>query len=227
MSPTIFGDRLIGRLGAVPITFTMATSAATSLLLVSGCAALAQAVTRRPGGRMAAAGRLTFGFLHDLVEGAVGRPSPRLEVFAGSLFLFIAAAAIVGQLPGVPAPTSNLWATSALAALVFVAVPVAGIHARGLGGYFRAYLRPNPLFLPLHFITELSRTLALAMRLFGNMVSGHLVVALIVSLVGLLVPIPLMVLDLLIGVLQAYIFTILASVYIGAGIRIGEGGSHG
>jgi F-type H+-transporting ATPase subunit a len=201
----------------------MATSALTSLLLILVFAAAARAVARSPSGRLAAAGRLTFRFLHELVTEAAGRPSPGLEIFAGSLFLFIAGATVVGQLPGISAPTSNLAATSALAVLVFFAVPVAGVRARGALGYFKDYFRPNPLLFPLHVVSELSRTVALALRLFGNMMSGHLVVALMIALVGFLVPVPLMALDLLIGFLQAYIFTILACVYIGAAIRVGEG----
>jgi F-type H+-transporting ATPase subunit a len=222
MRPEVFGEPVLAWWGPVPITRTMVTSAVTSLLLIVLFGVVARAVRRRPEGRLAALGRLTFAFLGSLVRDAAGRPSPTLEVFAGSLFLFIAGTALLGQLPGVPAPTSNLPATSALAALVFLAVPVAGIRARGVGGYLRHYLRPNPLLFPLHVINELSRSVALALRLFGNMLSGHLVVSLIVALVGLFLPVPLMALDLLIGLLQAYIFTILACVYIGAAIRIGE-----
>jgi len=224
MRPEIFADRVLGWLGPVPITRTMLASAATSLLLVVLFGVLARAVVRHPSGRLAAAGRLTFGFLRDLVTAAVGGPSPGLEVFAGSLFLFISGAAVIGQLPAVPAPTANLPATSALAVLVFLAVPFAGVRSRGLLGYLKHYFQPNPILFPLHLISELSRTLALALRLFGNMMSGHLVVAVIVAIVGLLVPVPLMALDLLIGFLQAYIFTILACVYIGASLRVGEGG---
>jgi F-type H+-transporting ATPase subunit a len=223
MSPQIFTERVLVRLGPVPITVTMLSSAATTLMLVLAAALLARAVVRRPAGRLAAAGRLTHGFLADLVTGTVGHPTPVLEVFAGSLFLFICGASILGQLPGVAAPTSNLAATSALAVLVFLAVPVAGVRARGLSGYLGHYFRPNPLLFPLHLISEISRTLALALRLFGNMMSGHLVVALFVALAGLFVPVPLMALDLLIGFLQAYIFTVLACVYVGAAIRVGEG----
>lgn len=222
MRPEVFGEHVLAWWGPLPVTRTMVTSAVTSLLLIALLAALGHAVQRRPAGRLAAAGRLGAGFLGDLVREAAGRPSPRLEVFAGSLLAFIAGAALLGQLPGVSAPTANLAATSALAALVFLAVPVAGIRARGVLGYLRHYLRPNPLLFPLHVISELSRSIALALRLFGNMLSGHLVVSLVVALVGLLLPVPLMALDLLIGLLQAYIFTILACVYIGAAIRIGE-----
>jgi F-type H+-transporting ATPase subunit a len=222
VNPDIFADPVVTWLGPVPLTRTMITSSATSLLLLLAAAVLARAVIKRPEGRVAALGRLVFGFLRSLVQDAAGKPWPTLETYAGSLFLFIAGAAVVGQLPGVPSPMSNLAATSALAVLVFLAVPMAGIQSRGVGGYFKHYLQPNPLLFPLHIISELSRTLALALRLFGNMMSGHLVVALIVSLVGFFVPVPLMALDLLIGFLQAYIFTILACVYVGAAIRIGE-----
>lgn len=222
MNPEIFTERVLVWLGPVPITPTMVTSLATSLSLIVIFGGLARAVERHPESRFAALGRLTYGFLHDLVSEAVGHASPGLEIFAGSLFLFIAGAAVLGQLPAIAAPTGNLAAASALAVLVFFAVPVVGIRARGPLGYLKHYVSPNPLLFPLHVISELSRTLALALRLFGNMMSGHLVVALIVALVGFIVPVPLMALDLLIGFLQAYIFTILASVYIGAAIRVGE-----
>jgi F-type H+-transporting ATPase subunit a len=218
----IFVERVLGWLGPIPVTETMATSAATSGLVLAGGALLAWAVRRRPDGRLAAAGRLTYRFLRDLAAEAAGRPSPALEAFAGALFLFIAAAALVGQLPVIAAPTASLPAAGALAALVFLAVPLAGIRAQGLFGYLRHYFRPNPLLFPLHLLSELSRTVALTLRLFGNMMSGHLVVALLVALAGLFVPVPLMALDLLIGLLQAYIFSVLACVYVGAAIRVGE-----
>ncbi|MFO0749624.1 MAG: F0F1 ATP synthase subunit A [Myxococcota bacterium] len=210
MRPEVFADPVMVQLGPLPITWTMATTALATALAAATALALGRAATRRPDGRTAAAARLAHRFLATLVSDAAGRESPGLEVFAGGLFAFIASSTLIGQLPGLVAPTSNLGVTSALALLVFLAVPVAGIRARGAGGYFKEYLRPNPLLLPLHIVSELSRTLALALRLFGNMLSGHLVVALVLALTGLFVPIPLMALDLLIGLLQAYIFTILA-----------------
>lgn len=221
MRPEVFADPVLWWLGPWPVTRTMITSLVLSVVLVLVGAWLGAAVGRRPRGRAAAVGRLAFRFVADLVREAAGEPWPLLETFAGTLLLFIAAAAVVGQLPGVAAPTVNLGVSSALAVLVFLAVPLAGIRTKGLGGYLMHYLRPNPLLLPLHVVSELSRTVALALRLFGNMMSGHLVVALIVALAGFFVPVPLMALDLLIGLLQAYIFTILACVYVGAAVRVG------
>jgi F-type H+-transporting ATPase subunit a len=222
MTYELFKDAVIWELGPLPVTATMLSSAAVSVTTLAAGIASARAIERRPEGRPAAAARAAYRALADVVEQSAGRRSPALEAFAGTLFLFIAVAAILGQLPGVRAPTANVVATSALASLVFLAVPVAGIRARGVGGYLKHYLRPNPLLLPLHVISEFSRTIALALRLFGNMLSGHLVVEVLVALVGAVVPVPLMALDLLIGVLQAYIFTILACVYIGAAMRLGE-----
>jgi F-type H+-transporting ATPase subunit a len=219
----VFGEEVALRLGPVPVTDTMLTSALLSLLLLVLALWLRRAILREPDGTPAALALLTVEWLGRLVRDVAGRPEPRLVTLAGSLFLYIAACNLAGQLPGVRPPTASLATTSALAAIVFCAVPVAGIAARGLRGYLRGYLRPNPLLLPLHVLSELSRTLALSMRLFGNMMSGHLVVVLLVALTGFLVPMPLMALDVLIGILQAYLFAVLATVYVGAAIRAAEG----
>jgi len=222
MDVRIFGERVVFGLGSIPVTATMLTSLAISLLLVAGAAALARSVRRSPTGTPAALALITVEWLDRLVYDVTGRAEPWLVSLSGSLFLFIAACNLSGQLPGVHPPTGSLATTSALAAIVFLAVPVAGIRARGLRGYLLGYFRPNPLLAPLHVISELSRTLALAVRLFGNIMSGHLVVALLVALTGFLVPMPLMALDVLIGLLQAYIFAILATVYVGAALRATE-----
>ena len=218
----IFGETVVFWLGPIPVTTTMITSSVISLALVGAALALRAALSRSPAGMPAALALLTIEWLDRLVRDVAGRAEPALVILSGSLFLFIAACNLAGQLPGVRPPTASLAMTSALAIIVFLAVPVAGIRARGVRGYLLGYFRPNPLLLPLHVISELSRTLALSMRLFGNMMSGHLVVALLVALTGFLVPMPLMALDMLIGLLQAYIFAVLATVYVGAAIRTGE-----
>jgi F-type H+-transporting ATPase subunit a len=223
MTPaSVFGDPVIVRWGPVSITAATITAWAVSIAVVIVAALLGRAAGRRPGSLPAVVAELAVDFPERLVTQIVGRPVPWLSVFAGSLFYFLAACAVAGQLPRVRTPTSNLAITSALAGLVFLAVPLAGIRARGVRGYLRHYLRPSPLMFPLEVLSEISRTFALSIRLFGNMLSGYLIVALLVALVGAVVPTPLMALDLLIGLLQAYIFTVLSTVYIGAAIRAQE-----
>jgi F-type H+-transporting ATPase subunit a len=219
MESEIFGESVWAWLGPLPITGTMLTSLGVSAVLMLVAVALRVALRRHPNGTLAALALLTVGWLDDLVRQVADRDEPRLVTLCGSLFLFIAACNLSGQLPGVRAPTASLATTSALAIVVFFAVPVAGIRARGVRAYLLGYLRPNPLLAPLHVISELSRTLALSVRLFGNMMSGHLTVVLLVALTGFLVPMPLMALEVLIGMLQAYIFAVLAAVYVGAAIR--------
>jgi F-type H+-transporting ATPase subunit a len=222
MESEIFGESIALQVGPVPITVTMLTSAAVSLVLVAVAAAMRRELRRSPGGTVAAIAFLTVEWLEELVREVAGRADATLLNLAGGLFLFIAGCNLSGQLPGVRPPTASLATTSALAVVVFFAVPAAGIRAHGVRGYLLEYFRPNALLAPFHVISELSRTLALSVRLFGNMMSGHFVVVLLVALTGFLVPIPLMALDVLIGLLQAYIFTILAVVYIGAALRAAD-----
>ncbi|MEQ8787814.1 MAG: F0F1 ATP synthase subunit A [Pirellulaceae bacterium] len=218
----IFDSPVVFSLGAIPVTETMLTSTAVSTVLLLLALGLRQALARRPQSTPATVAILTVQSFDHLVADILGRPHTIVATLAGSLFVFIAACNLAGQLPGVHPATASLATTSALAVVVFLAVPIAGVAERGLWGYLRHYFRPNPLLMPLHLISEVSRTLALSMRLFGNIMSGHLVVALLVALTGLIVPVPLMALDVLIGLLQAYIFSILATVYIGAAIGAGE-----
>lgn len=218
----VFSDPVVFHAGPVAVTRTVVTSVAVSAALLAIAAYLRRSVRTRPNSLPAVVGFMGFEALEGLVTDIVGRPSPALTIFSGSLFLFIVASNLSGQLPGVHPPTANLVTTSALAVVVFFAAPAAGIHVRGARKYLGDYLKPNPLLLPLHVVSELSRTLALSVRLFGNIMSGHLIVALLVALTGLVAPMPLMALDLLIGLLQAYIFALLSTVYIGAAIRSGE-----
>jgi F-type H+-transporting ATPase subunit a len=219
---SVFGDPVVLWIGPVPITQATLTALAVSAALVVVSIVLRRAVRQRPDGVLATIAEIAVGFPERLVEDVVGHPVPRLSVFAGTLFYFLAGCSVAGQLPDVRTPTSNLAVTSALAVIVFLAVPAAGIRARGLRGYLKRYIRPSPVMLPFELLSEVSRTFALSVRLFGNMLSGYLIVALLVALVGVFVPTPLMALDLLIGVLQAYIFAVLSTVYIGAALRAQE-----
>lgn len=139
--------------------------------------------------------------------------------FLGTLVLFLAMAAVCTIIPGYQPPTGSLSTTVALALCVFVAVPLFGIEERGLGSYLKSYTQPTFIMLPFNIISEISRTLALAVRLFGNMMSGAMIIAILLSITPFIFPIIMTALGLLTGMVQAYIFFILATVYIAAATR--------
>jgi len=139
--------------------------------------------------------------------------------FLGSLFLFIVISALGTLIPGFEPPTGSLSSTAALALCVFVAVPVFGIQEQGLARYLQSYTKPAFIMLPFNIISEISRTLALAVRLFGNMMSGAMIVGILLSITPFLFPVVMTLLGLLTGIVQAYIFFILATVYIAAATR--------
>ena len=150
----------------------------------------------------------------------VGLPHPEKYLgFLGTLFLFVALAALCTVIPGYDPPTASLSTTAALALCVFGAVPMFGIKEQGLGGYLKSYVQPTVIMLPFNIISELSRTLALAVRLFGNMMSGAMIIAILLTITPFLFPIIMTALGLLTGMVQAYIFSILAAVYIAAATR--------
>lgn len=150
----------------------------------------------------------------------VGRqePEPYLA-FVGTLFLFIAVSNLFAIVPGYIPPTGSLSTTAALALCVFVAVPLYGVMQQGVRGYLRNYLQPSVFMLPFNIIGELSRTLALAVRLYGNIMSGTVIAAILLGIAPLFFPILLQALGLLTGLIQAYIFAILAMVYIASATR--------
>ncbi|MFT5351351.1 MAG: F-type H+-transporting ATPase subunit a [Planctomycetota bacterium] len=140
--------------------------------------------------------------------------------FLGTLFLFVAMATIFTIVPGYEPPTGSLSTTTALAICVFIAVPLYGIEKSGFAKYLGAYLKPTAIMLPFNIISEFSRTLALAIRLFGNMMSGTLILAILLTITPFVFPIIMSALGLLTGMVQAYIFSILATVYIAAATRV-------
>jgi F-type H+-transporting ATPase subunit a len=150
----------------------------------------------------------------------VGLQNPAEYIgFLGTLFLFVAMASICTIIPGYSPPTGSLSTTTALALCVFVAVPLFGIEDQGLSGYLKSYTKPTIMMLPFNIIGELSRTLALAVRLFGNMMSGAMIIAILLTITPFIFPIFMTALGLLTGMVQAYIFSILAAVYIAAATR--------
>jgi F-type H+-transporting ATPase subunit a len=140
------------------------------------------------------------------------------RAFIGTLFAFIFVANWSTLIPGIEPPTAHLETDAALALLVFLAVIWFGIRAGGIGGFLATFAKPSAIMIPLNFVESITRTFSLLVRLFGNVMSGVFVIGIVLSLAGLLVPIPLMALDLLTGAVQAYIFAILAMVFIAGGI---------
>ncbi|HTR11835.1 MAG TPA: F0F1 ATP synthase subunit A [Roseiarcus sp.] len=148
-------------------------------------------------------------------------PAP-FRALIGSIFLFTLASNWSSLLPGVEPPTAHIETDAAMALIVFVATIAWGIRVRGLGGYLATFAEPTWAMIPLNIVEQFTRTFSLIVRLFGNVMSGVFVIGIILTLAGLIVPIPLMALDLLTGTVQAYIFAVLASVFIGA--AVGERG---
>ncbi len=206
--------------GFFKLNSTIVTSWALMLVLTVG----AMLVTRRLV-QEATVSRWQS-FIEIIVTGintqikAVGLPHPEKYIgFIGTLFLFIGLSSICTLIPGYEPPTGSLSTTVALALCVFIAVPFFGISAQGVGGYLASYVHPTFIMLPFNIISEFSRTLAMAVRLFGNMMSGGMIVGILLSITPFLFPIVMTVLGLLTGMVQAYIFSILATVYIAGAVR--------
>jgi F-type H+-transporting ATPase subunit a len=161
------------------------------------------------------------GLIRDTMRAS---PEPYLPLL-GTLFVYILLANWSSVVPGIEPPTAHIETDAALAVIVFFAVIYFGIRARGVGAYLRTFAEPTLLMVPLNIIETFTRTFSLIVRLFGNVMSGVFIVGIVLSLAGLLVPIPLMALDLLTGAVQAYIFTVLAMVFIGG--AVGETRSRG
>lgn len=153
--------------------------------------------------------------LKQIEEVGLRQPEKYLG-FLGTLFLFVAVASLSTIFPFYEPPTGSLSTTMALALCVFVAVPLFGIEDQGVRGYLKSYIEPTVIMLPFNLISELSRTLALAVRLFGNMMSGAMIIAILLTITPFIFPVVMAVLGLLTGMVQAYIFSILAAVYIAA-----------
>ena len=210
------------KLGPVPITdMVIVTWAIMALLLV-----FAVTVTRRLS-LAPTKSQTTLEMLVGTVDAQIRdtmqvEPGP-FRALIGTIFLFILLANWSSLVPGVEPPTSHLETDTALALIVFFATIFYGIRARGLGGYLSTFAEPSWIMIPLNLVEQVTRTFSLIVRLFGNIMSGVFVIGIVLSLAGLLVPIPFMALDLLTGTIQAYIFTVLAMVFIGAAVS--EGGS--
>jgi len=210
--------------GFFRITATVAFSWGVMLLLIGASWLVGRRLTSGPRiGRLQNVLESIVGYMRDQI-GEITRQKPdRFLPFLGTLFLFISLSNLLAVIPGFEPPTASISTTGALAACVFVAVPFFGIAKKGLIGYLQQYIQPTPFMAPFQIIGELSRTLALAVRLFGNIMSGTMIVGILLSVAPLFVPVLMQALSLLIGQIQAYIFAVLAAVYIGSATRAGLG----
>jgi F-type H+-transporting ATPase subunit a len=223
MASSPLASAILFRLGPVAITRPVVTT----WVIIAVLALASWAVTRRlalhPDRRQATLELIVTGIMGQVEEVIRKDARPFLPIL-GTLFIFLVAANLSGVLPGVEAPTGKLETPAALALIVFVSVHFFGMRARGPLGYLASFAQPKLIMLPLNIISEVTRTFSLMVRLFGNVMSGEFVIALIVGLAGLFVPIPLMALEILVGLVQAYIFTVLATVFIGAAVDTVERG---
>ena len=224
MNGNPLGADIVFHLGPLGITDTVVTTWAIMLVCVALAAGLSRRLTDEPKRWQVAMEGVVIAIEAAIAEvlpqgsGAVRRVLP----FVATLWLFVLAANLIGLVPGLHAPTRDLSATAALAVLVFASTHWFGIRARGWRGYLRHYVEPSVILLPFHIISELTRTLALAIRLFGNMMSLEMAALLLLLIAGFLVPVPLLMLHVVEALVQAYIFGILALIYIAGALEVPE-----
>lgn len=208
---------LLFHIGPVAITRPVVTTWVIMGALVIVCWLITGRLAILPDARQALLEGLVTAITSQ-IEGVICREAKPFLPLLGTLFIFLIVANLSGVLPGVEAPTSKIETPAALALIVFFSVHYFGIRSRGLRGYLASFAEPKLIMLPLNILSEVTRTFSLMVRLFGNVMSGEFIIGLVVALAGLFVPIPLMALEILVGVVQAYIFTILAAVFIGAAV---------
>lgn len=206
------------QLGPLAVSETVITTWGIMLALFLVAWLSTRRLKLEPGLRQAALEGVVTA-IEDAVEAVLPEHGARVLPFVATLWLFIVTANLTGVVPGLRGPTDDLSLTAALAILVFVSVHWYGIRIHGLRNYLRHYLEPNPILLPFHIISEISRTVALAVRLFGNIFSLELAALLVLLVAGFLAPVPVLMLHIVEALVQAYIFGMLALIYIAGGIQ--------
>jgi len=208
-------------LGPVPITEPIVVTWGLIAALALGSWSVTRSLKVAPS-RLQAVIELIVGAIEGQIRDTMGvAPEPYVALI-GALFLFILAANWSSLIPGIEPPTARIETDAALALVVFFAVIYFGIRARGLVGYLKTFAEPTFIMIPLNVVESFTRTFSLVVRLFGNVMSGAFIIGILLSLAGLLVPIPFMGLELLIGAIQAYIFTVLAMVFIASAVCEGR-----
>jgi F-type H+-transporting ATPase subunit a len=208
---------VVFHLGPVGITQPVVTTWGIIVVLALASFVLTRRLAVRPSRRQAAVEIVVDSMLQQIGDTMRVDARPYLPLL-GSLFLFLVVANLCGMVPGVRAPTAHLETTAALAFIVFCSTQYYGIRRHGVLGYLKSFTQPTPIMAPLNFLAEITRTFSLMVRLFGNIMSGEFVIGIVIALAGLFFPVPLMLLEVLTGLVQAYIFTILASVFIGGAV---------
>jgi len=210
-------DTVLWQHGLFKLNATIVTTWALMAVLAAGARLVTRKVSPEPSiSRWQHVLEIVVLFIRKQIEEVGLRRSEKYLGFLGTLFLFIGLSNLCTIFPGYDPPTGSLSTTAALAVCVFLAVPFFGIAESGLSGYLQSYLKPTALMLPFNIVSEISRTLSLAVRLFGNIMSGTMILGILLGIAPFLFPVVMTALGLLTGMVQAYIFTILATVYIAA-----------
>jgi len=205
-------------LGPVVITNTVVTTWMIMALICLTAWLVSRRLRIEPGPLQTAVEGIVA-VIEEAVAAVAPQQSRRIAPFIGTLWIFLVIANLSGLIPGVHSPTRDLSATAALAILVFLSTHWFGIRIQGLKSYLRHYLVPSPILLPFHLISEITRTVALAVRLFGNMMSLEMAALLILLVAGFLAPVPILMLHIVEALVQAYIFGMLALIYVAGGIQ--------
>ena len=208
----------IFELGSVQLTNTVVTTWIV-MAITGGLAWLATRQLQMKPGRVQTLIEAIVSIIEETIRGVSPQHAKQIMPFISTLWVFIVIANLIGLIPGMHSPTRDLSATSALAFLVFLSVHWYGIRFQGLKNYLLHYLQPSPILLPFHLISEITRTIALAVRLFGNMMSLEMVALLILLVAGFLVPVPILMLHIIEALVQAYIFGMLALIYVASGLQ--------
>lgn len=204
-------------LGPVPVSTTVAvTWAIVGSLTIAG-AAVTRRLSLTPSDFQATV-EMIVEAIDSQITDTIGAPPGPYRALIGTLFLYILAANWSSLVPGIVPPTAHIETDAAMAGIVFFAAIYYGVRARGVVGYLKTFAQPSFLMIPLNIAEAFTRTFSMTVRLFGNVMSGVFIIGVVLSLAGLLVPIPLMALDLLTGAIQAYIFTVLSMVFIGSAV---------
>ncbi len=210
-------------IGSVSITEPVLATWGIMAAMVLGSIAVTRRLSLRPGAGQALV-EMALETIANQLSDAMGVDAARYFPLLATLFTFLVVANLSGLIPAVKPPTAFIETPAALALTVFFAVHYYGVRSVGLAAYLKSFTRPTILMLPLNVLGQITRTFSLMIRLFGNIMSGEFVIGIILAFAGLFVPIPLLALEIVVGIVQAYIFTVLAAVFIAAGVGAVEAG---